>query len=127
MFYQQAARYGKNVLAADLFCDTYLSCYLMQLLRQIATGKSTEADADKVVVEMARVCARHRIFERFQINENWSAVRWPGLLHLWTILHDKNAVMVPHLPGRKPAQPEQSKTKLKNRSNINEYSTKSYR
>ncbi len=96
VFYDEAAR-NRRIDLADSFCNDHLGCYISHLLMQIAHGKSTESDAQTVIREMARTCARHgvpqRCFPRMQANVLFNS----GFFLLWNALTDGSPSMTERL------------------------------
>jgi glycosyltransferase involved in cell wall biosynthesis len=96
LFYEEAEK-RRQVSLADMFCDGYCSAYLAHLTGQLAAGKSTEDDARGVMRAAARVCGRHKVFERLQAGEGRLPPQYLGLHRLWLMVNDKAPSMTARL------------------------------
>lgn len=96
IFYSEAIPHRK-IFLADSFCNEYLACYLPHLLFQILQGKSTEADAQAVVREAARIMTRHGVLKRCMQQVNAMPLQYSGLYRLWKALTDNAPSMIQRL------------------------------
>ncbi|MDY0275521.1 MAG: CDP-glycerol glycerophosphotransferase family protein [Desulfomicrobium sp.] len=96
VFYQESVK-NNNIKLADIFYDGYLFAYLLHLLKQVQDGKSMEDDVQRVVRDAARVCTRHKGFERLLADEKNMAFKHPGFFLLWQTLRSTAPSMVQRL------------------------------
>lgn len=86
IFYEQA---GQSHLAlADSFCNDYAATYLIHLYRQFCEGKSSEEDVRLTVHSAAKLCSRHKVFERLGAKEGRIPLHYSGLYLLWQTLNN---------------------------------------
>jgi len=96
LFYEEAIK-SKKVAIADSFCNDYLDCYISHVLYQISRGQSTEADAQAVIREAARICGRHDVFGRRLAAVKSNPLENRGLFKLWRALADDAPLMTQRL------------------------------
>lgn len=86
VFYEQAEQ--RHLALADSFCNDYAATYLTHLYRQFCEGKSSEEDVRLAVQSAAKLCSRHRVFERLRAKEGKIPLHYLGLYLLWQTLND---------------------------------------